>query len=74
MFDKINTNKLRKHNSQDHVINTKIKMFFFESMYNLSMIKFELLRKYLDEFLTKEFIVFFFLCKNIDFICQEIEK
>ncbi len=36
-------------------------MFFFELMYNLSIIKLELLRKYLDKFLTKKFIVFFSL-------------
>ncbi len=59
VFDKINANKLLKHDSQDHVINTKNKMSSFESVYNLSMIEFELLREYLDEFLTKEFIVFF---------------
>ncbi len=57
MFDKINVNKLLEYDSQNHVINTKNKMSFFESVYNLSMIKLELLRKYLDEFLTKEFIV-----------------
>jgi hypothetical protein len=60
VFDKINVNKLFKHDSQDHVIDTKNKMFSFESMYNLSMIELKLLREYLDEFLTKEFIVFFF--------------
>ncbi len=32
-------------------------MFSFESIYNLSMIKLELFKKYLDEFLIKEFIV-----------------
>jgi hypothetical protein len=32
VFDKINADKLLKHDSQDHVINTKNKMFFFESM------------------------------------------
>ncbi len=59
MFDKINANKLLKYNLQDHVINTKNKMFFFELMYNLLMIEFKLLRKYLNEFLTKKFILFF---------------
>jgi hypothetical protein len=58
VFDKINVDKLLKHDSQDHAINTKSKMFSFELMYNLSMIKFELFKKYFDEFLTKEFIVF----------------
>ncbi len=58
MFDKINANKLFKHDSQNHVIKTK-NNFFFELMYNLSMIELKLLRKYLDEFLTKNFIVFF---------------
>ncbi len=58
VFDKINADKLLEHDSQDHVIDTKNKMSSFESMYNLSMIELELLREYLDEFLTKEFIVF----------------
>jgi hypothetical protein len=57
VFDKINANKLLKYNSQDHAINTKNKMLSFESMYNLSMIELELFKKYLDKFLTKEFIV-----------------
>ncbi len=39
------------------------------------MIEFELLKKYLDKFLTKKnYCAFFFARKNIDFICQEIEK
>jgi hypothetical protein len=59
VFDKINANKLFKHDLQNHAINTKNKMFLFELMYNLSMIKLELLKKYLDEFLTKKFIVLF---------------
>jgi hypothetical protein len=57
VFDKVNADKLLKHDSQDHAINTKNKMFSFESMYNLSMTELELLKEYLDEFLTKEFIV-----------------
>ncbi len=59
MFDKINADKLLEHDSQNHVINTKDKMSSFKLMYNLSMIELELLREYLDEFLTKEFIVLF---------------
>ncbi len=58
VFDKINADKLFKHDSQDHAINTKSKMFSFESVYNLSMIELELFKEYFDEFLTKEFIVF----------------
>ncbi len=49
-------------------------MFFFESMYNLSMIKLELLRKYLDEFLTKEFIVFFSLFAKTSFLFVKKSK
>ncbi len=59
VFDKINANKLFEHDSQDHAINTKNKMSSFESMYNLSTTELELFKKYLDEFLIKEFIVFF---------------
>jgi hypothetical protein len=58
VFDKINANKLFKHSSQNHAINTKSKMLSFESIYNLSMTELELLKEYFDEFLIKEFIVF----------------
>jgi hypothetical protein len=58
VFDKVNADKLLEHDSQDHAIDTKSKMFSFESVYNLSMTELELLKEYLDEFLTKEFIVF----------------
>jgi hypothetical protein len=57
VFDKVNADKLSEHDSQDHAIDTKNKMFSFESVYNLSMTELELLKEYLDEFLTKEFIV-----------------
>ncbi len=53
VFDKINVDKLFKHDSQDHAINTKNKKFSFKSMYNLLMIEFELFKKYFDEFLIK---------------------
>ncbi len=59
VFDKINVDKLLKHDSQDHAINTKSKMLSFESVYNLLMIELELFKEYLDEFLTKKFIVLF---------------
>jgi hypothetical protein len=59
VFDKINANKLFEHDSQDHTINTKNKMSSFESIYNLSMTELELFKEYLDEFLTKKFIVSF---------------
>jgi hypothetical protein len=58
-FDKVNANKLLKHDLQNHAINTKNKMLSFESKYNLSMIEFELFKEYFDEFLKKRFIVFF---------------
>ncbi len=74
VFDKVNANKLLEHDSQDHAINTKNKMFSFESMYNLSMTELELLKEYFDEFLTKEFIVLFVVRRRIDLVCQEIER
>jgi hypothetical protein len=64
VFDKINADILLDHDSQDHAIDTKDKMSFFESIYNLSMTELELLREYLDEFLTKKFVVFFFSFAN----------
>jgi hypothetical protein len=48
---------LLEHDWQNHAINMKNIMFSFESIYNLSMIELELFKKYLDELLTKEFIV-----------------
>jgi hypothetical protein len=61
VFDKNNVNKLSKQDSQNPAINTKNKMFLFELMYNLLMIKLELFKKYLDEYLIKEFVIFFSL-------------
>ncbi len=58
VFDKVNADKLLEHDSQDHTKDTKSKMSSFESVYNLSMTELELFKKYLDEFLTKRFIVF----------------
>jgi hypothetical protein len=57
VFDKMKTNELSKHDSQDHEINTKNKMSSFESIYNLFVIELEVFKDYLDEFLIKEFIV-----------------
>ncbi len=57
VFDKMKANELSKHDSQDHEINTKSKMSSFESIYNLFVIEFEVLRDYLDEFSIKKFIV-----------------
>lgn len=39
------------------VINIEKKMFSFDFIYNLSIVKLKILRKYLNEFLIKEFIV-----------------
>ncbi len=59
VFDKINVDKLFKHYSQDHAIDTKSKMSSFESVYMLLMIELELFKEYCDEFLTKKFIILF---------------
>jgi hypothetical protein len=75
VFDKINANKLLKQDSQNHAINTKNKMFSFELMYNLLMIKLELFKKYLNEFFNKKiYCILFVVRRRIDFICRKIEK
>jgi hypothetical protein len=74
VFDKINVNKLFEHNSQNHAINTKNKMFSFELMYNLLMIELELFKKYFDEFLTKEFIIFFSLFVDVSILFVKKSK
>jgi hypothetical protein len=68
VFDKIKANELSKHDSQNHEINTKSKMSSFESTYNLFIIELEILKKYLDEFLIKEFIVSSFLSTKISIL------
>ena len=60
VFDKIDANKLLKHKSHDHAIETKNKILFFEFLYNLSIIELETLRIYLNDNLKKKFIIFFF--------------
>jgi hypothetical protein len=68
VFDKMKTNELSKHNSQDHEINTKNKMSSFESIYNLLIIELEIFKNYLDEFLIKEFIVSSFSSTKISIL------
>jgi hypothetical protein len=68
VFNKMKANKLSKHDSQNHEINTKNKMSSFESIYNLFVIELEILKKYLDEFLIKEFIVSSFSSTKISIL------
>jgi hypothetical protein len=68
VFDKIKTNELLKHNSQNHEINTKNKISSFESIYNLFIIELEIFKKYLDEFLIKKFIVLSFSLTKISIL------
>ena len=49
VFDEIDANKLSKHRFHDHVIETKNKIFSFEFIYNLFIIKFEIFKKYLND-------------------------
>ena len=46
VFDKQNANKLSQHDRFDHVI--KIKNFFFKFIYNLSMMKLKIFKKYIN--------------------------
>jgi hypothetical protein len=68
VFDKMKVNKLLKHDSQNHEINTKNKMSSFESIYNLFVIEPEIFKDYLDEFLIKEFIVSSFSSMKISIL------
>jgi hypothetical protein len=68
VFDKMKTNELSKHDSQDHEINTKNKMSSFESIYNLFVIELEVFKDYFDEFLIKEFIVSSFSSTRISIL------
>jgi hypothetical protein len=68
VFDKIKANKLSKHDSQNHEINTKNKMSLFESIYNLFVIEFKVFKEYLDKFLIKEFIVSSFSSTKISIL------
>ena len=59
MFDEIETNKLFKHKSHDHAIETKNRLKFFDFIYKLFITKFEIFRKYLNDNFKKKLIVFF---------------
>jgi hypothetical protein len=57
VFNKMNVDKLSKHDSQNHAIETiESKSFSFESIYNLLIIELKTLREYLDKHLKKRFI------------------
>jgi hypothetical protein len=67
-------NKLSKHDSQNHEINTKNKISWFESIYNLFVIEFEIFKKYFDEFLIKKFIVSSFSSTKISILFVKKSK
>ena len=46
VFNEINANKLSKHKSHNYTIETKNKILFFESIYNLFITELETFRKY----------------------------
>ena len=46
--------KLFEHKFDDHVINIENKKLSFDSLYNLSVIEFKTLRKYLNDLLNKD--------------------
>ena len=50
VFDKQNANKLSQHNC----FNYAIKIFFFMFIYNLSMMKLKIFKKYIDDNLKKK--------------------
>ena len=58
VFDETDANKLFKHQFYNHAIETKNKIFSLDFIYNLFITKFEILRKYLNNNLKNEFIVF----------------
>ncbi len=68
VFDKMKTNELSKHDSQNHEINTKNKMLSFESIYNLFVIELEIFKDYFDEFLIKKFILSSFSSTKISIL------
>ena len=59
VFDEIDANELSKHRYHDHAIETKNTIFFFEFIYNLSIIELETLRKNLIDNLKRKFIILF---------------
>ena len=60
VFNEIDANKLSKHRSHNHAIKTKNKFFFriYLQCNNLFIIELEILTKYLNDNLKREFIVF----------------
>ena len=59
VFNKIDANKLLKHRSYDHAIETKNKILSFIFIYNLFITELEALKRYLNDNLKLKFIVFF---------------
>ena len=74
IFSKINVDILSKHEFQDHAINTQKKILLFDFIYNLSIIELNALRKYLDKFLIKRFIVFFFRRRKLRYFLRKSSK
>ena len=53
MLDKINVNKLFKHKSYDHAIESKNKSLYFDFIYNLFITKFEIFKKFYRTFFCR---------------------
>ncbi len=56
------TNEFSEHDLQNLTINTQKQNSFFESLYNFSAEKFQILRKYLNKHLKNDFITSFKSC------------
>ena len=74
MFDETDVNELFKHKSHDHAIETKNKILSFDSIYNLSITKFEVFRKYLNDNLKKVYGTLFIVCRRIYHVRQRKDE
>ena len=68
VFFEEKTNTLSKHESHNHAIDTDDRDSFFDSIYNLSTHEFEVLRKYIDENLKKNFITLFIFSASVSIL------
>ena len=64
VFDEIDANKFFDHKSYNYAIETKSKIFSFESIYIVFITKFKAFKNHFNDILNKEFIVFFWSSAN----------
>ena len=72
VFNKQNANKLSQHDCFNYAIKIE-KKSFFEFIYNLSITKLKIFKKYINDNWKKNYNFIIIISKNVYFICFKVK-